>query len=70
MWCLRKGTRTAVCWQRLHPLGLELRIDVNGDTLRTTVGKTVEGAREQSAYMVGDAKKGGLYRCGATRAGS
>lgn len=40
-----------MCWQRLHPLGFELRLDVNGDTLRTTVERTIEGAREQGAYM-------------------
>ena len=51
LWRLTKGRRTAVLWQRLHPLGLELRLDVNGDTMRTTLEKTVEGARKQSAHM-------------------
>jgi hypothetical protein len=51
LWRLKKGTRTAVCWRRLHPLGVELRLDVNGDTMRTTVEKTSEAARQQSAHM-------------------
>ena len=51
LWRLVKGRRTAVCWQRLHPLGFELRLDVNGDTMRTTVEGTEEAARAQSVYM-------------------
>ena len=51
LWRLAKGRRTAVCWQRLHPLGFELRLDVNGDTMRTTVERTIEAAREQSVHM-------------------
>ncbi len=51
LWRLVKGRRVAVCWQRRHPLGFELRLDVNGDTLRTTVERTPEAAREQGAYM-------------------
>jgi len=51
LWRLTKGRRVAVCWQRVHPLGLELRLDVNGDTMRTTVERTEQAAREQSAYM-------------------
>ena len=51
LWRLVKGRRVAVCWQRRHPLGFEVRLDLNGDTLRTTVERTVEAAREQSAYM-------------------
>ena len=51
LWRLVKGRRTAVCWQRLHPLGFELRLDVNGDTMRTTVERTIEAARAQSVHM-------------------
>lgn len=51
LWRLKKGTRTAVCWQRLHPLGVELRLDVNGDTMRTTVEQTRAAALQQSAHM-------------------
>ena len=51
LWRLVKGRRTAVCWQRLHPLGFELRLDVNGDTMRTTVERTMDGVRAQSAHM-------------------
>lgn len=51
LWTLRHGRHTAVCWQRLHPLGLELRLDVNRDTMRTAVVKTVEEARAASAQM-------------------
>ena len=51
LWRLVKGRRTAVCWQRLHPLGFELRLDVNGDTMRTTVERTLEGVQEQSVHM-------------------
>jgi len=51
LWRLVKGRRVAVCWQRRHSLGFEVRLDVNGDTLRTTVERTVEAAHEQSAYM-------------------
>jgi hypothetical protein len=51
VWEVKKGTRTAVLWQRLHPLGLELRLDVNGDMRSTTVEKTVHAAREVSAHM-------------------
>jgi hypothetical protein len=51
LWTLRHGRYTAVCWQRLHPLGLELRLDVNRDTMRTAVARTVEEAREASAQM-------------------
>ena len=51
LWRLVKGRRTAVCWQRLHPLGYELRLDVNGDTMRTTVERTIDGAKEQSVHM-------------------
>jgi hypothetical protein len=32
-------------------MGLELRVDVNGDTLRTTVERTADDARVQSEYM-------------------
>jgi hypothetical protein len=51
LWRLVKGRRTAVCWQRLHPLGFELRLDVNGDTMRTTVERSIEAAGEQSTHM-------------------
>lgn len=51
LWRLTKGRRTAVCWQRLHPLGLELRIDVNRDTMRTTVARTEDEARTESARV-------------------
>ena len=51
LWRLTKGRRVAVCWQRVHALGLELRLDVNGDTMRTTVEGTEEAARAQSVYM-------------------
>lgn len=51
LWRLKKGSRTAVCWQRLHPLGVELRLEVNGDAMRTTVEKTTAGVHEQSAHM-------------------
>ena len=50
VWEVKKATRTAVLW-RLHPLGLELRLDVNGDMRSTTVEKTVHAAREVSAHM-------------------
>jgi hypothetical protein len=48
---LTKDTRTAVCWQRRHPLGLELRVDVNGDTMRTTVARSGEEADAESSRM-------------------
>lgn len=51
LWELRKGTRTAVCWQRRHPHGFELRVAVNGDTLRTTVEETAEGASRAATHM-------------------
>ena len=51
LWRLTKDRRVAVCLQSLHPMGLELRIDVNGDTLRTTVERTADDARVQSEYM-------------------
>jgi hypothetical protein len=51
LWTMRHGRHTAVCWECLHPLGLELRLNINGDTMRTTVAKTVEDARAASADM-------------------
>jgi hypothetical protein len=48
---LTKDNRTAVCWQRRHPLGLELRVDVNGDTMRTTVARSAEEADTESSRM-------------------
>ena len=51
VWRLTKGRRVAVCWRRLHPLGLELRVDVNGDTMRTTVARTIEEARAECSRM-------------------
>jgi hypothetical protein len=51
LWELRKGTRVAVCWRRRHPNGFQLRVDVNGDTLRTTVEPTQDGADEASRHM-------------------
>lgn len=51
LWTMRHGRHVAVCWETLHPLGLELRLDVNGDTMRTAVAKTVAEAREASVHM-------------------
>lgn len=51
LWTLRHGRHTAVCWQRLHPLGLELRLDVNRDTMRSAVARTVDEARTASDEM-------------------
>lgn len=51
LWALRHGRHTAVCWQRLHPMGLELRLDVNRDTIRTAVASTEEEARAASMQM-------------------
>ena len=50
-WTLTKDGRTAVCWQRRHPLGLELRVDVNGDTVRTTVARSSHEAETQITRM-------------------
>jgi hypothetical protein len=51
LWTLRKGRLTAECFQALHPLGLELRLAVNGDTVRTGVARSVEEARAESQRM-------------------
>ena len=51
LWELRIGTRIAVCWRRRHTHGFQLRVDVNGDTLRTTVEPTEAGADEASHHM-------------------
>jgi hypothetical protein len=51
LWTLRKNARTAVLWQALHPLGLELRLDVAGDTVRTRVEKSVHQARDATVHM-------------------
>jgi len=51
LWVLHKGPRTAVLWQSLHPLGLELRLDVDGEMVRTRVEKTVHQAREATVQM-------------------
>jgi len=51
LWTLRKGQRTAVCAQALHPLGLELRLTVDGETLRTEVARSVEEGRAASERM-------------------
>lgn len=49
LWLLTKGTKTAACWQSLHPLGLELRLEVDYEVRRTRVARTVDEARAESA---------------------
>ena len=51
LWRLGKGPRIAVCRRFRHPLGLELRLDVNGDTLGTRVERSLEAARDESAFL-------------------
>ena len=51
LWSMTHGRHTAVCVQRLHPLGLELRLDVNGDTMRSAVATSVAEAQEASEKM-------------------
>lgn len=51
VWTLTKGRLTAVCWQRLHALGLELRLDVNRDTMRTTIVATRDEALAETTRM-------------------
>lgn len=51
LWTLHKGRLTAECYQSLHPLGLELRLEVNRDTVRTAVARTVQESRAKSAEM-------------------
>lgn len=48
LWLLTKGTKTAACWQSLHPLGLELRLEVDYELRRTRVARTVDEARSRS----------------------
>jgi len=63
LWRLTKDTRTAVCSQRLHPLGLELRIDVDGDTRMTRVSRSVDEAwAERERLRMSMEAKG--WRCG------
>jgi hypothetical protein len=51
LWRLGKSLRIAVCRRFRHPLGLELRLDVNGETLGTRVEHTLQAARAQSAFL-------------------
>lgn len=51
LWTLRKNARTAVLWQALHPLGLELRLHVDGDTVRTRIEKSVHQVRDATVHM-------------------
>lgn len=52
LWTLRDGRHTAVCGECLPPLGLGLRLDINGDTMRKAVGRTFETASAISAAML------------------
>lgn len=44
-------------WQRLHPLGLELRLDVNGEAVRTD-----GGARQRATVKPGYGDQGDQKR--------
>jgi hypothetical protein len=48
MWEARKGARVARCGLYRHPLGFELRCDVDGDTRQTAVQRRRETAEEQA----------------------
>ena len=51
LWRLTKGRRVVVCWRRRHPLGFELRLELQGDTIRTAVYPTVDEAQAAEAHM-------------------
>jgi hypothetical protein len=51
LWELRKGDRRAVLRRALHPLGIELILDVNGDLRYAKVERTVEDARGEAERM-------------------
>lgn len=41
VWTLSKGWKTARCALWTHPLGAELRVDVNGELVRSEAGRDV-----------------------------
>jgi hypothetical protein len=38
-WILRKGTHTAVCVLWNHPIGAEMRLDIDGEMKETKAGR-------------------------------
>jgi hypothetical protein len=36
---LRKGKRRVVCWSWTHPVGGEIRVDVDGELVRSYAGR-------------------------------
>lgn len=51
VWELRKGERRAVCRRALHPLGIELVLEVNGVLRYSKVARTVAEARAEAERM-------------------
>lgn len=51
LWELWKGERRAVCYRALHPLGIELVVEVNGDLRYAKVERTVAAARAEATRM-------------------
>lgn len=48
LWELRKGSRIARCEQWRHPLGVEVRCDVDGETRQTAAFRLRENAVDQA----------------------
>jgi hypothetical protein len=51
LWALTKGARSATCVLRRHPLGVELRVDVDGEAQMRQVHRLKADARIHAATL-------------------
>jgi hypothetical protein len=56
LWALTKGTRSSTCVLRAHPLGVEVRVDVDGEAQMTQVHRLkadacIDAAALEDAFL-------------------